>query len=111
MKNLKNEVMETLKDMAEMNNCTLEKTIIEVLDNGCSTGIVPSMIYYTDTYKFFDTYKDEINEMAQELSVDIYGDKYSIYKNMNMECNKNTMAWFGFEEMTRQIATDLEIEY
>ena len=111
MKNLKNEVMETLKEMATMNDSTLEETINEVLGHGCVSGVVPSMIYYTDTYKFFDTYKDEINEMAQELSNDLYGNKYSIYKNMNMECNKNTMAWFGFEEMTRQIASDLEMDF
>ena len=107
--NLKNEVMEILESMAV--DSSLEEVVEEVLEHGCVTGIVGELIYYYQTEAFFDRHKDAINELAHEISEDIYGDKYSIYKNLQYECNKNTMAWFGFEEMTRIIAEEMEMEY
>ena len=107
--NLKNEVMEILENMAV--DSSFEEVVEEVLEHGCVTGIVGSLMYYYQTKAFFDRHKDAINELAHELSEDIYGNKYSIYKNLQYECNKNTMAWFGFEEMTRIIAEEMEIEY
>lgn len=111
MKTLKMEVMEILKGMVTMNNSTMEEEIINVLEYGCVAGIVNELIYYYQTESFFDRHKDEINELAHELSEELYGDKYSIYKNLQYECSKNTMAWFGFEETTRIIASELGIEY
>ena len=104
--NLKNEVMEILESMAV--DSSLEEVVEEVLEHGCVTGIVGELIYYYQTEAFFDRHKDAINELAHEISEDIYGDKYSIYKNLQYECNKNTMAWFGIEEMTRVIAEEME---
>ena len=110
-KTLKMEVMEILEDMVVMKNSTMEDEITNVLEYGCVSGIVSELIYYYQTEAFFNKHKDEINELAHELSEDIYGNKYSIYKNLQYECNKNTMAWFGFEEMTRVIAEEMEIDY
>ena len=109
-KTLKIEVMEILEGMTD-ENITIEDAIINVLEHGCISGIVNELIYYYQTEAFFDRHKDAINKLAHELSEDIYGDKYSIYKNLQYECNKNTMAWFGMEEMTRIIADEMEIDY
>lgn len=111
MKTLKIEVMEMLENMVVMNNSTIEEEIINVLEYGCVSGIVNELIYYYQTEAFFNRHKDEINELAHELSEELYGNKYSIYNNMQYECNKNTMAWLGFEETIRIIANELEIEY
>ena len=108
-KNLKNEVMEILKDMAV--DSSLEEVINEVIQYGCVTGIVPSLIYYHQTEAFFNRHKDAINELAHELSEDLYGNPFEIYHNLNGGCSKNNMAWFGFEEVTRMIAEELEIGY
>ena len=105
--NLKNEVMEILEGMAV--DSSLETVINEVLEYGCVSGIVGSLIYYYQTEEFFDRHKDAINELAHELSEEIYGDPFEIYHNLNGGCSKNNMAWFGFEEMTRIIASELEI--
>ena len=105
--NLKNEVMEILEGMAIDSN--LETVIEEVLEYGCVSGIVGSLIYYYQTEEFFDRHKDAINELAHGLSEDIYGNPFEIYHNLNGGCSKNNMAWFGFEEMTRIIASELEI--
>ena len=106
--NLKNEVMEILESMAVDSN--LETIINEVLEHGCVSGIVTSLIYYYQTEEFFDRHKNVINELAHELSEEIYGNPFEIYHNLNGGCSKNNMAWFGFEEMTRIIANELEMD-
>ena len=105
--NLKNEVMEILKDMAVDSN--LEIVINEVIQYGCVSGIVGSLIYYHQTEAFFNRHKNAINELAHELSEDLYGNPFEIYHNLNGGCSKNNLAWFGFEEVARIIASELEI--
>ena len=105
--NLKNEVMEMLESMAIDRN--LEIVINEVLEHGCISGTVGSLVYYYQTEAFFMRHKEAINDLAHELSEEIYGNPFEIYHNLNGGCSKNNMAWFGFEEMTRIIASELEI--
>ena len=107
--NLKSEVMEILEGMAV--DSSLEVVIEEVLEHGCVSGIVGNLIYYHQTEEFFDRHKNAINELAHELSEEIYGNPFEIYHNLNGGCSKNNMAWFGFEEMTRIIASEMEIYY
>ena len=107
--NLKNEVMEILVDMSI--DSSLEEVVEEVLEHGCVTGIVGSLMYYYQTEEFFDKHKDAINDLAHELSEDLYGNPFEIYHNLNGGCSKNNMAWFGFEEVTRIIAEEMEIDY
>ena len=108
---LKIEVMEILVNMVEMNESTIEKEIKNILNYGCQSGIVGDLLYYYQTEAFFNRHKNAINEIAHELSNDIYGNPYEIYKNLNGECNKNNMAWFGFEEIVRRTAEEYGIEY
>ena len=107
--NLKNEVMEILESMSV--DSSLETVVKEVIYHGCVSGIVGSLIYYYQTEAFFDRHKEAINELAHELSEEIYGNPFEIYHNLNGGCSKNNMAWFGFEEVTKIIANELEIEY
>ena len=106
-KMLKNEVMEILESMAV--DSSLEIVIEEVLQHGCVSGIVPHLIYYHQTEKFFDRHRKAINDLAQEVSEEIYGDPHEIYYNLNFGSNKNSLAWFGFEEMTAIISSELNI--
>ena len=107
--NLKNEVMEILEGMAV--DSSLETVVEEVIEHGCVTGIVPSLIYYYQTEAFFNKHKNAINELAHELSEDLYDNPFEIYHNLNGGCSKNNMAWFGFEEVTRIIASELEMDF
>lgn len=109
-KTLKMETMEILNNMID-DSYTMENAIYDILNHGCVSGVVNELIYYYQTEAFFDRHKKEINALAQELSCDIYGDKYSIYHNLNGGCSKNNLAWLAFEEITRYIADELEIEY
>jgi hypothetical protein len=59
-------------------------------NDGCKTGIILGLIYYEDTYKFFDTYSEDILMYLEEST-------YDDYKLTRDLFNKNSLAWFGFE--------------
>lgn len=86
-----------------------DKTYIfkDVLWNGCESGIVSELIYYSDTLKFYKQYKDEINTLLHNAMqncsttspVSVFGDKWDKEDPLATEThNQNLLAWFGFEE-------------
>ena len=56
----------------------------DVLYNGCQSGIVGSLIYYSDTTKYFQKYRKEIADLMYDTMVNtglfdmsqIFGDKF-----------------------------------
>lgn len=85
LKEVIEELLDKIKDEGE------EETklyIQDVLMYGCSSGIVTSLISYTDTKKFFIKHMDEIfnilNESMQEES-------------RLLELDANKLAWFSYE--------------
>lgn len=91
-----------IDDILEFNESDDEITgyVNDVLNYGCSNGCVSSLIYYSDTDKFFTKYHDEILEMLEDFK-----NEYDI----NFEINSNNLAWFGYEETLRNIASELDI--
>ena len=66
---------------------------------GCKTGMIPHLIYYKDTYEFYDRHQEDILELIQSLRE----------QNINLvqvDFNKNDLSWFAFE----QTASDIQIE-
>lgn len=107
--------LENLKGESELENAVInialnnidnydnaEKYFLDVLQYGCQSGIVSELIYYYQTEKFFDTHANEI--------FDLYNELVSEYGQIDMELNKNNLAWLAFEETLRNIAYDLDIE-
>jgi hypothetical protein len=89
----------------------------EVLEHGCQSGIVTSLIYYSDTTKFYDNYKEEINALLYDLMTEtglynpseLFGDKWDKEDPLALDVlNKNLLAWFAFEETLRAIAGKFE---
>lgn len=76
----------------------------DLLQHGCISGMVGSLIYYTDTHKFFDTHYDEIEALRSEYQDNI-GEPLEIKNNL-----KNFLAWFAFEETAYQMALELGLE-
>lgn len=96
LKEVVEELLDKIKDEGE------EETklyIQDVLTYGCSSGIVTSLISYTDTKKFFIKHMDEIfnilNESMQEES-------------RLLELDANKLAWFGYEWAISEINFMLE---
>lgn len=96
-----------------------DKTAIfsDVLEHGCQSGIVSSLIYYDDTTKFYDNHKAEINALLYDLMAEtgiynpseLFGDKWDREDPLALDVlNKNLLAWFAFEETLRQIASNFD---
>ena len=95
-----NYVRENYSDDSEIQNF-----FTDILSYGCESGMVGHLIYYSDTYKFFDTYYDHIEELRVEAEDNI-GEPLVIRGDL-----KNWLAWFGFEETAYRIASqDLEMD-
>lgn len=92
--------------------------------HGCNQGIVPELIYYSDTERWFNLYKKEIIELLENYINEYVGcfevvEDYENFKTyikmngikvqVNFNCTgieqkkftseqKNWLAWFSFEE-------------
>lgn len=79
--------------------------------HGCVSGMIHSLIYYDDTNKFYDKYKEEINGLLRNvkqetgLSIEeLFGKNFDKDDPLILDCfNKNLLAWFGFEETAYNI--------
>ena len=76
----------------------------DILQHGCKSGIVSSLIYYADTHKFFEKYYDAIEQIRDEVEANL-GEALSINGDL-----KNCLAWFAFEETAYQLALELRLE-
>ena len=74
-----------------------------VIEYGCSTGLVVELITYHDTQEFFTKHMEDIFNLYNELKKEL--------GTIEIELNANDLAWLGFEETIRQIASDIEVEY
>lgn len=79
--------------------------ITDLLQHGCISGMVGSLIYYTDTRKFYDRHYHEIEELRYELEEE-FGEPLKPEGDL-----KNWYAWLAFEETARQLANELNIDY
>ena len=71
-----------------------------VIDVGCRSGVVTSLIYYYQTEKFFDTHVDDIFELHNELL------KETGYY-LKIELSRNDLAWLAYEENVIKFFNDL----
>ena len=76
----------------------------DLLQNGCSGGMVGSLIYYRDTEKFFDTHYEEIMELKTEFE-ESTGETMKIPHQL-----KNHLAWFGFEQTAYNLVSEIGLE-
>ena len=119
MKNLLNSIVEntmegTLKhDVAEiilnqvddMNNEEILEHVAQIINYGCATGMVSTLMTYKDTDEFFNNHSDEILELLDD-------DKEEGILDINeIEFNKNWLSWYAFERITFDIQYELETAY
>lgn len=90
-----------------------KKSIVnEVLEYGCKSGIVSSLIYYTDTSKFFEKYKNEINEALYYSDIKNPCDYFEDWDDEDSLCldaiNQNILAWYGFEYGMHEVCANFD---
>ena len=98
-------IEEIFNNISTNEDADIEGFIRDLGHNGCQSGMVNSLIYHTDIYKFFDQHSEEIFNILDEIK-DNTGEEFSNYKGNR----KNTLAWLGFEETVIKIAEKLNIE-
>lgn len=82
----------------------IEGFFSDLLHYGCQSGIISSLIYYSDTHRFYDTHYHEIEQLREELENDL---GISLQPKGDL---KNWFAWMAFEETARKIADELELD-
>jgi len=94
----------------------LKSLIEDVLNSGLQSGIISDLVYYNDTLAFYKRYKKEIdillkdimNETGSNSPADLFGNKWDKEDFFIQDTNnRNLLAWFGFEEKTRELADKL----
>ena len=103
---LKHEVVEIIMDQVDsMNNEEILEYVAQIINYGCVSGIVPTLMTYKDTDEFFNNHSDEILELLDD-------DKEEGILDMNeVEFNKNWLSWYAFERITFDIQYELEAAY
>ena len=72
----------------------------DLFNHGCVSGMIGSLIYYTDTKKFYTDFSSEIDDLIDEA-------EESTGEPLQFKTPKtNSMAWFGFEETARHIYSE-----
>jgi len=77
----------------------------DLLQYGCQSWMVSSLIYYKDTYEFFDKHFQEIEDIRCQLESD--GIEVNIPQCSDL---KNFYAWLSFEQRAYEIYNDLEMD-
>ena len=83
----------------------LKDHIKDIVQCGCVSGIVPSLIYYSDTIRFFNCYRKEILTMLTDPDKNIYSEyTYLLNDKKYSVSQKNDLAWFAYDNTVIRIA-------
>ena len=83
----------------------LKDHIKDIVQCGCISGIVPSLVYYNDTTRFFNCYRKEILSMLQDPDKNIYSEyTYLLNDKKYSISQKNDLSWFAYDNTVIRIA-------
>ena len=83
----------------------LKDHIKDIVQCGCISGIVPSLVYYSDTTRFFNCYRKEILSMLQDPDKNIYSEyTYLLDQKKYSVSEKNYLSWFAYDNTVIRIA-------
>ena len=112
-------IEDILDDSEDYSGDTLKDRVIarcnEIYEHGCVSGTVGSLIYYSDTTRFFNDNWDDIYDMLEELDDGGVEPMEAIKRNcsnteilMGTDQVKNWIAWMCYEEIAYQLMEKLE---
>ena len=112
---LKNNVLDWLEDQDDDYR---EDALEDLFNHGCQSGMVGHLIYYSDTCEFYNKHKEWIIDLALDQAGSFgYESVFELFAGLNgaktvgdIDQVENLLAWYGFEEMARLIADELELE-
>ena len=101
---LRKEVAEIIVNMLSENadNEEVIGTLEDITTYGCASGVVPALVYYSDTEAFFDRHSEEIFELIENMAEE------GILDKNRLELTKNNLAWTAFELIAWEIRDELE---
>ena len=85
-------------------------------DYGCESGMIPEMIYYTHTERFYDRHMEAIsgvlaelmNEVGATSPAELFGTAWDESDPLAaFTQNKNLLAWFAFEETAKELKLEI----
>jgi hypothetical protein len=89
----------------------------DLIHGGCQSGIVSMLIYSRDCRTFLKRHREEINIMlGQELAEHGFTSPAELLREwdaedpLGVDTNADRLAWFGFEEAARRVASKAGIE-
>ena len=104
-------------DCEEYEGETLKDKMIarcdDISEHGCVSGMVNSLIYYSDTTAVFDKYADDIYDLIDEYDPDIFLDNLKAHVNtteiiLNCDTSKNWIVWIAYEYVTFMLSEKLK---
>lgn len=107
-------VVEDIKDAGDTED--IANYVKDVTYGGGASGVIGSLVYYTDTVPFYEKHENDILELAieqaEEMGYDNLGEFIATlnFDKSDVQLFKSGMAWFAYEEITRKIADELEAE-
>lgn len=89
----------------------------QVVEHGCSSGMVPGLVYYNETSKFYEKHKEEIWEMLYEDSEAMgEGNILTMLSQMrwaenvtNEDTFENYLAWYAYETACQHLLDRKEL--
>ena len=83
----------------------LKDHIKDIVQCGCISGIVSSLVYYSDTTRFFNCYRQEILTMLTDPDKNIYSEyTYLLDHKKYSVSEKNDLSWFAYDNTVIRIA-------
>ena len=91
--------------------------VLDVLNNGCQSGMVGHLVYYSQTTAYYEEHREEINKLLYDAMdecgiydlSELFGNKWDKEDPLALyQSNQNLLAWFGFEETMRNFARAFE---
>lgn len=111
MNALEREVKSICESESENYDDGIRGFIKDLRQGGCVSGLVGSLIYYSDTIEFYDKFENEIQELIDNYTQELgYNNRLEFISSLNGSENvhsneqlKNLLAWFAFEETAFQL--------
>ena len=90
----------------------LYKKCDDVINHGCGSGCVPSLVYYSDTNKFYEKFNDEIYNYFDAAGWEAINDNMNASDFVKFENDaKCKVTWIVYEEITYTIHEMLYNEF